>query len=510
MKKAHFWIIFSLIVFYFLITALHLLALPVFADEAIYIRWAQLIIDDPKRYLFFPMNDGKTPLQMWLMVPLQFVFNNQLLAGRVLSVIVGLGNVLVVGQIAKTLALKIKLPKVKLAQYLAILLATILPFTFFHHRVALTDALLFFNLSLSYLFALKYVFSKKKFWLLAIATAVFFGLISKLSALLFLPSLMTLIVAETDSIAKLNLKKLGQNVFFLSMALTLGLAGFYLLRFIPSFPQLFSRGGDFLHPFASLLTMEMWTTLLKNLDFFAQQFLAYLGIPLLFLALPIFLIDSKRTCRYKVILMLSFLAFVLPLAMLGKILYPRYLLPSTIFLIVAASLTLSEYLSSNLSLKLLAISLIFGIVLQSFSFIWPSYFDIDRIPFSRQDREQYLEEWSSGQGIWEVSQLLLEKSEHRRIALATEGFFGTLPDGVVLYLHRQKINNLFVDGIGQPVNSIPQNFIDKTLAFDEVWLVANSHRLNIDLSQARLISEYCRPNSAPCLQLWDVTNLVKK
>lgn len=506
MKKGHWWILLALICFYFLITSYHLLSLPVFADESIYIRWAQLIIDDPKRYLFFPMNDGKTPLQMWLMLPLQFIFHNQLLAGRILSVFIGLGNVLVIGQISKVLAQKAKLTQAHLAQYLAIFLTTILPFTFFHHRLAITDALLFLNLSLSYLFSLKYVFTKKKIYLLILAIAIFLALFSKLSALLFLPTLLTLILSDK----KFSWKKILQNSFFLGLALIFGLGLFYLLRLVPNFPQLFSRGGDFLYPFNSLLSSQIWSTLAKNLIFFAQQFLAYLGIPLLFLALPLCFVDKKQTFRYKIILLLAFLAFILPLAMLGKIIYPRYLLPSSIFIIVAASLTFSEYLNKNLSQKLFAMALIFGILLQSFSFIWPSYFNINRIPFSRLDREQYLEEWSSGQGIWEVSQLLLEKSQNRRIALATEGFFGTLPDGVLLYLHRQKINNLFVEGIGQPINSIPQNFIDKTLAFDEVWLVANSHRLNLDLSEARLIDEYCRPNNAPCLQLWDITELVKK
>ena len=38
----------------------HLDALPVFADESIYIRWAQLLRHDTA-YLFFALNDGKPP-----------------------------------------------------------------------------------------------------------------------------------------------------------------------------------------------------------------------------------------------------------------------------------------------------------------------------------------------------------------------------------------------------------------------------------------------------------------
>ena len=147
-KQKHHLIVLFLLFFYFLLTLFRLNKLPVFADEAIYIRWTQLIIDDWQRYLFFPMNDGKTPLQMWFMLPFQFIFNNQLYAGRFLSVLIGAANVLIVGLIAKEFSTKNSIRK--LSQYLAIFLSSILPLTFFHHRMALTDALLFLNLSLCF------------------------------------------------------------------------------------------------------------------------------------------------------------------------------------------------------------------------------------------------------------------------------------------------------------------------------------------------------------------------
>ena len=82
-------ILFSLLVLYFLLNLFKLTSLPVFADEAIYIRWSQLIIDDFARYFFYPMNDGKTPLFMWLALPLLKIFSNQLFAARLLSVLAG-------------------------------------------------------------------------------------------------------------------------------------------------------------------------------------------------------------------------------------------------------------------------------------------------------------------------------------------------------------------------------------------------------------------------------------
>src|SRR3990167_10723370 len=66
--------------------------IPIFADEAIYIRWAQLMAYD-WHHLFVPLTDGKTPLFMWLLAPpLRFNFD-PLLTGRVLSATAGLGTV---------------------------------------------------------------------------------------------------------------------------------------------------------------------------------------------------------------------------------------------------------------------------------------------------------------------------------------------------------------------------------------------------------------------------------
>ena len=73
-----------IIVFYLILHLAKLTLLPVFADESIYIRWSQLIMDERARYLFFPLNDGKTPLQLWLTPPLQFIFEDPLFAGRFL------------------------------------------------------------------------------------------------------------------------------------------------------------------------------------------------------------------------------------------------------------------------------------------------------------------------------------------------------------------------------------------------------------------------------------------
>src|SRR3989338_6414648 len=66
--------------------------IPIFADEAIYIKWAQLMAYD-WHHLFVPLTDGKTPLFMWLLAPLLRLNFDPLITGRMLSAAAGLGTV---------------------------------------------------------------------------------------------------------------------------------------------------------------------------------------------------------------------------------------------------------------------------------------------------------------------------------------------------------------------------------------------------------------------------------
>ena len=91
------------LIFYLLITAIALTALPVFSDEAIYIHWAQVATNEPSKYAFLPMLDGKPPLHVWTLIPMLKVVQDPLLAGRLVSVLVGLVNVLLIGILIREL-----------------------------------------------------------------------------------------------------------------------------------------------------------------------------------------------------------------------------------------------------------------------------------------------------------------------------------------------------------------------------------------------------------------------
>lgn len=484
----------------------NLTGLPVFADETIYIRWSQLIMDEPQRYLFFPLNDGKTPLYIWLLVPFHYLLSDPVLVARLISVAAG------VVQIYLSILIVRKLTNNRLTETLVALLTILLPFWFFHHRMGLMDGLLSSFITGAVYGTLQIVQSttRQKFWIFMTAVWLGAALWTKLPAVLVFPSLYLLIFITKD------ISKRSFILHFISITAASfgGLALFALLRISPVFGQLFARGGDFLFPITDVLFDGVWKQTLPNVPTYLAYFSAYLSPAFLLLLLlgSIFNHKNKRTVMF---LSLAGIAFLAPIVLFGKVVYPRYLLPSLVFLTPAVALSL-ESIVNNFRVKAkLQLSFVIAFILAtasllftSFRFILPSYFNPDVTPFVPADRVQYLTEWSSGHGIKEATKLIQATAEKSTIAVATEGFFGTLPDGILLYLHNQSVKNIWVEGIGQPVRGIPESFSKRAVNYEKVWLVVNSHRLILSLPQDKLIQEYCRPYSAPCLQVWDITELV--
>lgn len=518
MRKSYNWpiilIITVLAIFaYGLLHLVNLNALPVFADEAIYIRWAQLILDDAKQYWLFPMNDGKTPLFVWSMVPVLNLVRDQLLAGRLVSVIVGFIQAVVVGSIAW------KLTKNQFSALWAILLTTVLPFWFFYQRMALMDTLLTLFLSLSLLVVLILAEKIKATQLdshsaivlvVVLALFLFLAIWTKLPAVLFFLPLLPIGLMIKQTNPRQYLVILGLTLIGIALALLL----FLITSVLPAFSQLFSRGGDFLFSLTDFLG-GAWRVMFANTGLTLQTFTFYLG-PLILIS-PLIGLFFPGHRRQQAMLILATLAFTLPMVLLAKVYYPRYLLPASLFITLSSSLLVATVTAKLRTVSLQKKALLaLGLALYcantlAFAGQWDylAMFKVDLLPLVAVDRQQYLEEWSSGHGIAETIALLQSEDKSQRIAVATEGFFGTLPDALLLYLHNQDVSNLSVDGIGQPVREIPQWFLEKSKSADQTWLVVNSHRMLLQLPPEMLLIEYCRPNQAPCLQIWNITEYTR-
>ncbi len=489
------------------VIAIHLInltQLPVFADESIYIRWSQLIIDDWRQYLFFPLNDGKTPIFIWALVPFQLIFQDQLFAGRFLSVIVGLFQVIIIGLISKNLSLN------KRTQLISMMLSAILPYWYFHHHLALMDGMLALFASVACLFSIKLAsninskHNPKKTFMYCLLTGLFIGLslLTKLPALLLIPS----VIIAGLLIKQNTLKNWTKLLIYLCISTIIGAIIFILLKIHPAFSQLFSRGGDFLFGWQEILYESRWKETLPSIPNYLNYFIHYLTWPVIFLGILGVFLKKKRAV---ILLHLSWLSFAFPIFIMGRVVFARYLFPVSIFITLAASISIGELLKMKSVIKYVIYLLLMLTVIKSLQFITPTLLAPEKIPFVPSDQKQHLTEWSAGFGVKDTVELIRDLASTQTVYVFSEGYFGTLPDGLLMYLHQQPVNNIFIQPIGQPIRNLPTpSNIDKLNPFDLYLLVGNSHRLQLNLDGAKLIYESCRPFDAPCHQVWDITNLI--
>jgi hypothetical protein len=78
-----------LVIVYLVVRLVNLREMPAFCDEAIYVRWGQLVRQEPLRNLWVSMIDAKLPVHYWLLALFYRVTGDPILSGRVLSVLVG-------------------------------------------------------------------------------------------------------------------------------------------------------------------------------------------------------------------------------------------------------------------------------------------------------------------------------------------------------------------------------------------------------------------------------------
>src|SRR3989344_7269042 len=126
------WKLTSLLLFLILIFGLvlrlyNLTILPVFADEAIYIRWSQIMSAEPT-LRFLPLSDGKQALFMWVLMFLVRRFDDPLFIGRLISVLSGLGTM------TGVFVLSFILFKSKKVAIVTILIYAVSPFVLFFDR----------------------------------------------------------------------------------------------------------------------------------------------------------------------------------------------------------------------------------------------------------------------------------------------------------------------------------------------------------------------------------------
>ncbi len=481
----------------------HLTLLPVFADEAIYVRWAQVMRAEPS-LRFLPLSDGKQPLFMWVVIPFLKVFSDPLFAGRFVSVLSGLGTLL--GIVASSYFL-FKSKKVSLV---AGLIYAISPFSLFFDRMALVDSML--TMFGVWIFFLGLVTARTLRLDLAMLTGFFLGgaLLTKSPALFF-----TILLPTTWAFAKWgrgkkeNLVKLGKLIGLYVVVLVIGYGIYNILRLGPNFNMIALRNADYVFPLS-----HFWTSPFDPFrPFFDRSFewIRMMGPSLvLLLGLIGLLLNIKRFPKEVLILSLWFLFPIAVQSEFAKVFTARYIFFSLPYLfILAASVLLMK--NGLLNRILVVIVLLFAFQAVSFDYLLLTNPEEANLP--RSERSGYLEEWTAGYGIKEVGELIRSeylKDPNKKIVVGTEGFFGTLPDGLEIYLN--DLPKITVIGVGVIITDLPPSLMESQKAGNKTYLVINNTRFhgNAESEGLLLLAVYpkaVKPDgSREALLLYQLTN----
>ena len=469
-------IFFALVLGYFLLRLPNLTLQPIFADEAIYIRWAQVMKSEPT-LRFLPLSDGKTPLFMWLMIPLFKIFKDPLFAGRFLSVISGFFTLLGVFFLTK------KVFRSKVALW-ATLFYVVTPYTVFFDRMALVDTMLSaFTIWVVY-FAVWLAETKR------LDIAMILGYLMGGAILTKTPGLINLLILP---VSILVFKRSGKNslVKLISLWLvTIGIAlvMYNLLRLGPEFQKLTQRNTDYVFSPLELVGRPL-DPFIPHFHDISDWFPKLFTVPtLLLIAVGVFYSLRKINKQALIILVWLLIPMHVSMAFL-KTFTARYLLTSIAPMLIFAGLgltkTLEKFKISNVYKILICLIIVLPL---------PLFFDYqllvspppDSLP--KEERIGYFEDWTAGYGLKQISGFLINQSRTNEVVVGTDGFFGTLPDGLYIYLDK---SNISVVGSSATISAKIREAAKDHLTY----FVGNKQSLENSIKNVRLIMEFHKAKS---------------
>ncbi len=454
--------------------------LPIFTDEAIYIRWSQIGGNDAS-WRFISLTDGKQPLYTWFTMVSLRIFSDPLIAGRMVSV--GAGFATLIGLIFLTRLLF----KSQRITVITSILYIISPFTLMYDRLALYDSLSTTFSVWSLYFAIRLVREVKLDIALLLGMVLGFGMINKTSGFLSLYLLpLTLILFNWKDSQRI--RKLTKWTGYVIIAAIVSQVIYGVLRLSPYFHMIAQKDSVFVYPFSQVF--YTWRFFKGNMNGILDWFITYLTIPIV-LSMIVGLVSGKNKWREKLLISFWCIFPMIGLAYFGKVLYPRYIL----FMIVPL-FTLSAYaihaILNHWGKQIRSILLIAAIVISSIRSSYYILFQPIYAPLPYADKGQLISDWPSGYGINEVNEIIRQELEKGSIAVFTDGTFGLLPYAIEIYHGNNP--NLYVKGVW-PMPQVPSEDMMEQLNQKPTFLLMNVNGITSKEWKTELIAEYPKPNN---------------
>lgn len=497
------YLLISFIIFLYFLTRIYNLTgnYPIFTDEGIYIHWAKIAWHDAS-WRFISLTDGRQPLQTWATIPFLKIFSHDLLfAGRMFGVFSGLFSM------AGIFSLSYYLFNKKTA-YIAAIIYIFTPFLLFFDRLAMIDS--FVAASFTWVLLISFILSKKR----DVGTAAIYGLVAGLFLLAKSTVIMFICLTLLSVVFILNKKdSLGENFknslnfFILNLfSATIAFAMYNIQRLSPYMHYIGSKNNTFVLTVAEWLAnpLQLVAANSVKIPYYVAHGLGYLVFALGILGM--FFYYKKE--KVKVIYMLSWLIFPYIFMMsFNRVLYTRYtifFLP--LFIIFASYFINIVWESKKINRYIFSLLLI---IFSSFSFYY-SYtvvFDWRNIPFVKDDRGQYIEDWPAGYGASEIMSYLREKSKIKDTYVLAEGNFGMAGD---------VLDSLLIPGDEKihirpywPLNE--KDILDNQKELDKGYVyIVFSHRSDFPIHwPIKQVLKYDKPGNRSALYLYELLPAAK-
>jgi 4-amino-4-deoxy-L-arabinose transferase-like glycosyltransferase len=445
-KSSPFLITLGIIALFFLTRLYNILGLPIFTDEAIYVRWAQIASNDAA-WRFISLTDGKQPMFVWIGMLLMKVINDPLLAGRVVSVIAGFFSMVGI------FFLTSELFKNKKIGLLAAFIYVLYPFALVYDRMALYDSLVSMFIIWSLYLEVLLIRYMRLDLALILGMVVGLGMLTKTNAnfaLILLPSLLLLFQFKT----KTWKKNLGKLLLFSLVAAVIANSMYLILRLSPYFHIIEVKNFVFIYPISEWL-QHPFTYLFSNLSALLDWLVRYMTLPFLAIVVASFLV-GKKYFKERLLLLVWFIVPFFALAFFGRLIYPRHFLFMTMPLLVLGAYGLYYVITY---VKKVWLQVIVAIVFLAM-FVINDFFIITnfvKAAIPRSDMGQFIAGWPAGQGVKETIIFLEEKSKTQKIYVGTQGTFGLMPYSLEMYLNKNP--NITVKGFWPVGDNPPEEAI---------------------------------------------------
>lgn len=444
--KIELLIFFGIVVLYIFLRLIHLLQIPIFTDEAIYIRWAQIAKQDAS-WRFISLTDGKQPMFIWMMIPFLAFFKDPLVAGRMVSV--GSGFLSIVG----LFLLGKELFKNRWIGIISALIYVLSPFALMYDRLALYDNMvataIIWGLYVEVLF-IRYLKAQTPYQLGFVIGA---GMLVKTNAF-FTMYLLPFSLLVFDWSKKDRAKRFVQWFHGAVIALIIATVLYNVLRLSPYFHIINEKNYTFIYSFSDWVKSP-FAFLIGNLKGMSGWLVTYMTWPWLIASIASLGI-SWSYFKEKLLLLIWFLGPFTALAFFGKVIYPRYEFPMVVMLFPLIAFTCYSLFGivKNKVVVVLVILALCSFAIRADILILT---DIVHAPIPYGDLQQFIVDWPAGGGVKEIVSYLSNQASTQKIYVGTQGTFGLMPAALEIYL--VKNSNITIRGFWPLGKTIPQEAV---------------------------------------------------